>query len=175
MSPIGMILCGPSGSGKTTARRRFAASGDFVELSSDDTLLAIAAEKGLTYQEAYSLHLRDSERIFRERLDQALTEGRSVIIDRTNLSPEKRAAFINELRSAGYDVVGAGPSIDPHSESGRQVLLARAATRTDRGAPMPSHVIEAQIAAYTPPSLIEGYDRVIGFDDDLQPAYGHTI
>lgn len=175
MTRTGIILCGPSGSGKTTTRRKFSEAGDFTELSSDDILLGMAAEEGLSYQEAYALHQQDSERLFRERLNQAMAEGRSVIIDRTNLTPEKRAGFVGELKRAGYEVIGAGPDLDPHSETGRTELLARAAARTDRGAPMPAHVIEAQIAAFTPPSFSEGYDRIISFDDDPHPGQSLTI
>lgn len=150
-APRAFILCGPSGSGKTTARTEILRiHDDAIVASADDVLMAIATEKGLTYQEAYRDHAADSETGFQEQLATALRERRTVIIDRTNLTINKRQNFIIQFQKAGYVVVGVLPEVNPKTEAGRTELLRRAAVRMDRGAPMPAHVIEAQIEAYEP-------------------------
>lgn len=159
--PVAILLMGPSGSGKSTARAAFAQEADFVVASADDHLMARASADGITYQEAYRLHAPASEQAFQAAITDAIAGARNLIVDRTLLNADKRTPLIQRLHAAGYTVIAAPPAFDVKSPEGRDTLLARASARRDRGEPMPAHVVEAQIAAYVPPSYQEGFDDIL--------------
>lgn len=159
--PVAILLMGPSGSGKSTARAALAREADFAIASADDHLMTMAAAAGITYQEAYRLHAPASEQAFQTAITDAVAAGRNLIVDRTLLSPDKRKPLIQRLHAEGYSVIAAPPAFDVASPEGRETLLARSASRRDRGEPMPGHVVEAQIAAYVTPSRQEGFDDIL--------------
>lgn len=159
--PRMILLVGPSGTGKGTARAFLQSADDYVIASADDVLLRLAAQNGLSYQAAYAEHAPQSEAEFSATIRSAISEGKNLIIDRTNLTAGKRAPHIIAGKKAGYEVIAMVADFEVDSPEGREILLDRAATRTDRGAPMPAHVVESQIKAYEPPQPKEGFDSIL--------------
>lgn len=173
--PLAFLLTGPSGSGKSTAREALLSIHPrALVASSDDELMRIARERGISYQEAYANHLPQAEESFKAVLKQARDEMRAVIIDRTNLNPGKRRSVLDKLEPQ-HSVICVIPDFDVKSEAGRKELLRRAAERTDRDEPMPAHVIEAQIAAYEPPTPEEGFDAILTISRPEEPADGPSM
>lgn len=171
-----IVLTGPSGSGKSTLRDALVKAGQYAVASADDFLMDLAEKGGISYQEAYATRAKESEAHFQAVVQNAYREKQSLVVDRTSLTPEKRMPFVQRFKKAGFEVIAAVPDLDVFSPEGREELLARAAARMDRGAPMPGHVILAQIEAYEVPTEAEGFDQVFSFaalrgdDPDLGPG-----
>ena len=131
-----VLLIGLQGSGKSTFfRERFADTHVHV---SKDLMPPSARNKG---------------RRQRELIAQALAEGRSVVVDNTNVSREDRAEPIAQARAQGARVVGFvfdTPIAD---------CLRRNATRTGR-ARVPEVAIFATRKRFVPPTLEEGFDAL---------------
>lgn len=165
------ILCGPSGSGKSTLRHEMTRESTYVVLSTDDILMQIAEHDNMTYQEAYAEHSKLTEKQFQEKFRWAMSKGLDIIVDRTNLTPEKRASFITALSETGrYEIIACAPALDFSKSEDRAVLLDRARDRRDRGEPMPGHVIVQQMEAYVPPTLDEGFNSIREFGDKYTPS-----
>lgn len=92
-----VILIGLPGSGKTTIRNELLASGDDYEvLSSDDIIMEIG--KGETYNEKFnSVKGRDVDGILDKRFRKAVSDGKNIIVDRTNLSRKSRKRFLGQV------------------------------------------------------------------------------
>lgn len=171
---IAWILCGPSGSGKTAVRNALlAAHPQAVVASSDDFVLAVAAARGLTYQQAYAAWRELGEMAVRDRIALAVDRFRDLIVDRTNLTAARRAPLIRAL-SETHRIIAVVPDFDPKSDEGRRLLDERRISRRDRGGEaMPARSIADQCAAWEPPEIAEGFDSVMGavalFEQDAIP------
>lgn len=166
-----IVLTGPSGSGKSTFRQRMLDQyPSIVVASSDDMLVEDMGRLNCSYQEAYARRFEGTMDRYERVLQDAIDAGRSVIVDRTHLTPEQRAPIVARFQAAGYIVLAAAPGLDVKSEEGRAELLRRAAQRTDRGAPMPAEVVTAQIDAYQAPTCDEGFLHVLEFHTSAEPS-----
>jgi predicted kinase len=130
-----VLLVGLQGSGKSTFYRTFFA----------DTRVLVSKDL-----------LRNNRRPGRRQLqlvDGALQEGRSVVVDNTNPTPDDRAPLIELARRHGADVVGIAfvPDLD--------ACLERNRNRTGRGR-VPDRALYITSRRLRPPTLDEGFDRL---------------
>jgi predicted kinase len=101
---------------------------------------------------------RNREARQRRLVDEALAAGRSVVVDNTNPTPADRAPLIAIGRARGAEVVAY------HFAAPIQACLARNAGRTGR-ARVPEAAIFATARRLIPPSVAEGFDRVVRIDE----------
>lgn len=130
-----VIFVGLQASGKTTFyRERFASSHEHV---SKDNFP----------------HARDRDARQAALLDQALTSGRSVVVDNTNATPAQRRGPIAVARAHGARVVGY------FFESTGQASLGRNRRREGR-ARVPDVAILTTAKRLVPPAPAEGFDEI---------------
>jgi predicted kinase len=129
-----VILVGLPGAGKTTFYRERYRSHHHI---SKDLLPNARAKQAL--QDA--------------ALRAALSGGRSVIVDNTNVSPADRAAIIAIAREFGARIVGY------YIEAATHEAVARNEGRTGR-AKVPKVAIFTAAKRLVPPALAEGFDEI---------------
>lgn len=127
-----VILIGLQGAGKTTLyNERFAATHAHISLDVAGT--------------------RERER---KMLEQCIAEGRSFVVDNTNLLRRDRAQYISPAKAAGYRVTGY--FIKPNV----RVCIGRNNHRKDKK-PIAVPAILAAMKRLEPPQLDEGFDELI--------------
>lgn len=167
-----IVLMGPSGSGKSTARNAALALAPFTVISSDDEIISLAQQQGLTYQQSYARHHKDVNARTHQRFLDAIEAGESVVVDRTNLTPEARAVYTGPAREKGYEILFVKPDLDPHTPLGMDMIWDRSETRQDRE-PMPDFIVDQHIKAWISPRPEENYDDMITFSDIPTPETRH--
>jgi predicted kinase len=130
-----VILIGLQGAGKSTFRR---------------------ARFDATHQVVSKDHFRNNSRPSRRQeqlLRQALDEGKSVVVDNTNVQAEDRAALLGLAREYGIRCVCYW------LRSTVEESLARNATRAGK-ARVPDKAVLATARRFVPPSWAEGFDEL---------------
>lgn len=153
--PTFTMLCGVSGSGKSRfAQFHLEAEPEAVLISSDALVEEIAERAGLSYQESYAAHATQVAEDIRARAIEAFAQGRDVVWDQTNLTPEKRAGIL-ALVPAHYTRIAMA------FEAPVEVLAERMARReASRPRQIPDAVLAFQRAEYRRPDTTEGFDTV---------------
>lgn len=147
--PTAIFLIGPPGSGKTTWRNdylRRTSCSTFV-VSSDDRIEAKMAYSGHDY--AQSFRTTDHEALLemlKDEMRAAVTEGRDIIIDRTNMRRASRKVW-RDLLPPGYRRVAVVFSVRP-PDLGERLRLREAAN----GKAIPAHVVAEMVANYQQPT-----------------------
>jgi predicted kinase len=93
-----IIMVGIPGSGKSTYLNDvlLPKKSDYVICGTDNIFDERAAADGITYDEAYHKYsFKEVERLFKEKIWDAIDAGKSVIIDRTNLSRKSRNKMLS--------------------------------------------------------------------------------
>lgn len=151
-----VIACGVPASGKTTWVRDFcAAHPEALLVSSDDRIERLAAAEGASYQDAYVRHNKAVLAAIFEDARAALAQGRSVVWDQTNLTPQARAERL-ALAPPGVLLVAAAFEVEPGEQAAR--LADREAAT---GKSIPDFVLAKQRADYARPSEGEGFHIVL--------------
>jgi predicted kinase len=143
-----VVLVGLQGSGKSTFYRTFYAA-SHAWVSKD--------------------RLRNNRRPQRRQMqliEEALREGRSVVVDNTNATPEDRAPLIEAARAWGAEVVGFS------FESRMEDCLERNRRRIGRER-VPDRALYITSKRLRPPTLAEGFDRL--YRVALRPEGGFRI
>jgi predicted kinase len=155
-----LMLIGLPASGKSTFRSQFESNvrenlgsmEGFYVMSSDDLVEDYALTLGKTYNEVFAdEQLRDLIMLeVNTKFDLAVRMGKTIIIDRTNMSVKSRRAYVDAM-------VFARPMTDAaHVEWNR---------RLDRpGKTIPTHVLIDMFRSYVRPTTEEGFDNVIDVD-----------
>lgn len=166
MKKYAWLLCGPTGSGKSTVRKAICdETPDTVVSSSDDYLIALCEGLSITYQDAYMKFADEAEEMAQQKIRQAIERGNDLIIDRTNLSVNRRAAYIAGLKDS-YDIVAVIPDFDVKSPDGIALLEERRLSRSDREI-MPASSLVSHLNAWQEPTLEEGFVVILTQSDVL--------
>ena len=154
--PTIYILIGPPAAGKSTWRNEvFEDQFDAAVISSDDLIDQFAEENDLTYTEAF---LKVDHKKITEELnwtfDEAIQDGRDIIVDRTNMSAKSRRSWLGRVPRT-YKKAAVVFNIS------RSKLDERLAARCSAtGKCIPSHVVDDMIAKYEEPTEQE-FDHIV--------------
>jgi predicted kinase len=158
-----IYLIGPPGCGKSTWRNDYLSKNpDFVVVSSDDFIDSYAAERGISYSLAFPLAVKLADSHCKAVFAAAVAEGKSIIIDRTNMSRKSRMSWRSSI----------GKDLDVYYTAvmfsvPRDVLDARLAARAaETGKNIPRHVVDMMIKNFDEPTMDEFFAiSHIGFDN----------
>lgn len=165
-----LMLVGLPASGKSTFRAQFESNirenlgsmDDYYVMSSDDLVEDYALTLGKTYNEVFAdEQLRDLIMLeTNTKFDLAVRAGKTIVIDRTNMSVKSRRAYVELAKAYKYEVdamVFARPMTDAaHDEWNR---------RLDRpGKTIPTHVLIDMFRSYVRPTTEEGFTNVLDVD-----------
>jgi predicted kinase len=153
-----ILLCGLPGSGKSTYAANFMANTEepVLLLSSDALLEDMAAEHGVTYQEAYVQWATKAQAEVLSMAEFAISEGIDVVWDQTNLTQAQRAERAAPFFAADYEVIAVA------FEAPQSVLKERIAARASAmGKTIPSSVLETMGKTYQRPDENEGFDHIV--------------
>lgn len=146
-------MIGLPGVGKTTFRKqeRFK---DSVILSSDDYIEKEAAENGTTYDAIFKEAIKPATAEFNRQLDYHLVNGTvSLIIDRTNLTKNSRARFVQLARQYRYEIYAIdlnNVALDDPGEWRRRL-------DSRPGKKIPEYILKNMLETYEPPTADEGF------------------
>jgi len=112
-------------------------------------------------------HAHNRERRQQELVTAALAEGRSIVVDNTNLTPELRKALIEIGHGAGVPVVAY------YFKAKLGSCLERNRTRIGR-ARVPDWVIAVASRRLKPPTPEEGFDAIFQVNLGLDGAFEVT-
>lgn len=153
------IMVGLPASGKSTfiGDFRLLHGSNYFVYSTDDVIDRVAKEKGLTYDEVFSDHIKQATKEANDGLHQAIVEGRDILWDQTNLTDKKRAKIMRTIGS-GYQFfavvaeppVGLGEKAEWHG---------RLANRPGKTIPKP--VLDSMLNSYVKPTFKEGFQEII--------------
>ncbi len=153
LNPTIKILIGPPCSGKTFYVNKNALSNEVV-ISRDAIIMELHPD--LNYTEAYRVcNQKDVNRIFKERFDECVANGVSIIIDKTNLTSKTRKKLLAKV-SVDYTKIAILFDWD------KKILLERNIKRNiEEGKFISDKVFEDMINSFVPIKDIEGFDKVI--------------
>jgi len=162
--PLMFVLIGMPASGKSTWRaaylgyRNGTTDRSLVILSTDDIVERIAAENGVTYDEAFDLvSMKDREREMKANFAEALERGDDIIVDRTNLSVASRNKFISRGRQSKHNYQAIGVVFDVSPE---ELERRRNARHEAEGKSIPQQHIDDMVSRYEAPRSDE-FDFII--------------
>lgn len=149
-----IMLVGLPGSGKSTYIKKINADGKYAVISSDDILDEIAAEKGLSYSEAWSKYVGNAASEMMRRAKAAVKNDKPIIWDQTNLTPKSRKKAFAIL-PAHYDAKAVVFSIDDLELKRRLDKRAK-----ETGKVIPDHVMKDMSRRYVAPTKSEGFSEI---------------
>lgn len=150
-----ILLVGPPASGKSTWREKFLKTqeDEFVIISSDDLVDAWAAERDMTYNEAIKV-APSFDKTVKYAFKDAVTAGKNIIVDRTNMSAKTRRTWTSNLPE-GYETHAVVFVIDDVERKRRMEERFQAI-----GKSVPEFVVKGMMNRYQSPSDEEGFASI---------------
>jgi predicted kinase len=107
--------------------------------------------------------IKEATKFMDSELSKAISEGKNVIWDQTNLSKKKRASILSKFPKEYEKVCIVLKHPDSASEfSEWDKRLAHRAEHT--GKYIPIHVINSMHSSYEKPSYEEGFDKIVHYN-----------
>lgn len=159
--PSLFVLVGLPGSGKSTWTTSFlglaplhSAGRQIVVVSTDNVLMNIAAERGITYNQAHYEFMDEADKAMKLMVRQAFNAGHDIIWDQTNLGEKKRKKILNQTPK-GYEKIAVLFEVDEQELTNR--LNRREAETGKRISPK---VLDDMKKTYVEPTKGEGFDDI---------------
>ena len=148
-----ILLIGLPASGKSTYISKM--KGKYTIVSNDLYTEKIAKKLKITYAEAFKkINKNDTLNNTRKEFDKALSKGRNIIVDNTNMTIGQRS-YYTKSTSEDYKKIALIFKIDDAE------LKKRLEKRgEDTGKVIPWEVIERMKKIYQPPTKKEGFDEI---------------
>ena len=151
--PIAFMMVGMPYSGKSTYVKSHAFLAELPQVSMDDAVEKLCAERNLTYNTGFNTVVKESDSNVRAFVNELIVERQTFVWDGTNLTKKSRAKKLNRLKAAGYTVVAIEmPTLPPYLEIGRIL------SRLDKVIEDP--ILERMRESYEHVRLDEGFDLV---------------
>lgn len=156
LEPFYVLLVGLPASGKSTFTKLAKETLDITVVSTDNMIDEWAAERGLTYSEAWDkCPMKEFNKRFQEEIAQAVFEQKNIFIDRTNMASKSRKSLLTKS-SIGHTNVAIKFDVPD------KVLQERLASRAEAtGKFIPHFVIKQMTDSYMPPSKAEGFKFIL--------------
>jgi predicted kinase len=154
MNPYIWLAIGLPASGKSTwidENCGVSTTQDIVILGTDRLIDAYAESRGKTYSEVFKEYIDTATDLFFWKLENAVVEGRNVIIDRTNLTKKARHKILARVPD-DYTKIALVFSCDD------KTLAWRLQNRP--GKHIPDFVIDNMRKTFEYPSLDEGFTQI---------------
>lgn len=151
-----VFLVGMPASGKSTYVRTM--NFDAVVVSSDSIIDDYAKSLGKTYDEVFSDYVGIADKEFKRQFDEAVANGKNIIVDRTNLSVKSRGAILSRIPKDARKNYSIEAMVFEIPESIRNIRMDK--RKVAEGKSIPKHVLASMQASYVPPSKSEGFDLV---------------
>lgn len=151
--PFVIILIGPPLSGKTTwVRQNFP---DTEIISRDEILMEVYGSKN--YDEAYkNVDQRRVDRVLKDRLENANTEGKNAIVDMTNMTSKRRRSNLDYFSDDYFKLGVIFPILkDDEYEKRNQKRII------EENKNLPMHIVKRMISQYQPIRPEEGFDKIL--------------
>lgn len=156
--PKFVMLVGLPCSGKSTWLENFLEedSREWIVVSTDNIYEEYAAEKGITYDEAYrALPAKKVNAKFRLGINDAIKHRKNIVWDQTNVYQNARRKKMASLPKKDYEAIAVV------FEIAREELARRHAARlAETGKSVPSKIVDEMAANYIRPSKAEGFTHV---------------
>lgn len=152
------ILVGAPGSGKSTwlddqFKRGFFNTDTHVVVSTDNLIEDKARFFGKTYNDVFKDSIDAAQKLADKQAVDALSEGKHVIWDQTNMTRKSRAKKL-KMVPEGYGKFAVIFNAPPPEEHQRR-LSSRP------GKYIPKHIVENMLASYQEPTIDEGFGNVL--------------
>jgi predicted kinase len=149
--PNVFILCGPPGCGKSTfCAKQFP---NLPVASSDALIMKYAADKGISYSEAWEIHKADSTTQFYADIKSLQNAKVDFVVDRTNIHENARKLLLSSIYSEYTKIAVYFPAYTP------KFLSDRIHNRQNQF--VSASVVKRFHDGYTIPSENEGFNLVI--------------
>lgn len=157
------VLVGLPGSGKSTSVPE---DFDGFIYSTDNYIEEYAANRSMTYNEAFKDSINFATQYNNIMLDRAIEAGKSVIWDQTNMSAKKRRSILSRFPKSYRKICIC--RVPPQTADEWLELGVRLGSRPGKIIPM--HIIESMADTYVEPTIDEGFDEVHLYD-----IYGNML
>jgi tRNA uridine 5-carbamoylmethylation protein Kti12 len=149
------VLVGLPGSGKSTYLKSVLKEGDFV-YSTDDYIESVANSLGKTYNDVFQSQFKEANSFMNSALTEAISAGRDVFWDQTNMTSKKRISIIRKFPRLykTHCVVFELPKTPENWNELEKRLNFRV------GKTIPQTVINSMYDSYDIPSVSEGFDSI---------------
>lgn len=128
---------------------------DYVVVSSDDVIDRIAAEKGITHNQAFHDFNKRATYEMHKNFEAAIKDKKNIIIDRTNMSVPARAKLMARIPA---DYIKTAIVFDVETDIILERLHERS-IKTGKTVPLKSIIMMAR--NYDEPKLSEGFDKLL--------------
>lgn len=128
-----------------------------VVLSTDNIIEARAKAQGKTYDQVFKNEINEAQIQFFNDFNAAVSEGKNIIIDRTNLTKKSRQRFLSE--ADGYRKVAIVVQTDEWTQKRR--ILSR------KGKFIPQSVLDTMSSTFEIPTLEEGFNSINFIDSGV--------
>ena len=150
--PFVIVMVGLPGAGKSTQIQQYIKEDPtlFV-LSTDNIVESIAVTMGLTYDEAWPLNIDKATKMYNEQMARYISENKSFIVDRTNLTKESRLKILSRIPKHYTKIA----HVVECSERERAFRIKNRPGKT-----IPDYVNLQMVRAYQRPDISEGFSIV---------------
>ena len=125
---------------------------DYIRVSSDDILQEVAKERQQSYNTVFKANIRFAQIAMMKVLRKAIEDGKSIIIDQTNLTKKSRREKLKLIpphykKTAVYFIVDLKTALQRNTQRPGKVI--------------PPEILERMIKEYELPTLEEGFSEII--------------
>lgn len=151
-----ILLVGIPGVGKSTWIQNHIAKfpeKDYIIISSDDEVEKLAIKLGLTYNTGFRKVIGQATSIWKQKLRNAITNRKNIIVDMTNLIEKRRRNILNQAK--GYKAKAVVWSLTDAEWSKR--FNQR---KNETGKHIPLHDIKRMANQFSMPTKAEGFEKI---------------
>lgn len=159
--PKAIFLVGLPCSGKSTYLSNRSDLSDYEVLSSDNFIDNKAKEMNKTYDEIFEKTIEEANEHFFSELERCVSEGKNIVIDRTNTNKKSRRKILSKLD--GYEREAIYFDIDYDIVDKRLEERSENENKT-----VPYFVVESMKIMFEEPIKEEGFDKITTITENDQ-------